>query len=107
MRDILIKIVKESLVKNIDYTHKLAESISDDLLAEGVIVPPVKVGQTVYCIRYDKARKPFVKALGVCSVTMYGKGGFTVFTTKEDTLGKTVFLSKEEAEKSLEERKEK
>lgn len=48
MRDRLTKIVKESLVKNIDYTHRLAENITDDLLTNGVIAPPCKVGQTVY-----------------------------------------------------------
>lgn len=48
MRDRLIEIVKESLVKNIDYTHSLAENITDDLLANGVIVLPCKVGETVY-----------------------------------------------------------
>ena len=74
---------------------------ADHLLANCVITPPCKVGQTVYCIRYDKARKPFVKPLVVLSVTICGKGRFTVFTTKEDTLGKTVFLTKEEAEEAL------
>lgn len=62
---------------------------------------PCKAGQTVYCIRYDKARKPFVKPLGVLSITAYGKGGFTVFTTKEDTWGITAFATAEEAEKAL------
>lgn len=80
-----------------------AESIADYLLSEGVVVPPMKVGQTVYCIRYDKARKPFVKPLGVLSVTICANGGFRVFTTKEDTCGKTVFLTREEAEQALRE----
>ena len=105
MRNRLIDIVKESLVKNIDYTHRLAENITDDLLANGVIVPPCKVGDTVYCIRYDKARKPFVKPIGVLSITSFGKGGFTVFTTKEDTWGITAFATAEEAEKAIEERR--
>ena len=83
-----------------------AEVIADHLLANGIIVPPCKVGQTVHCIRYDKARKPFVKPLVVLSITMYGKGGITVFTSKEDTLGKTAFLTREEAEKALAERSE-
>lgn len=77
----------------------------EDKIEQGALVElPCKVGQAVYCVRYDKARKPFVKPLGVLSVTMYGKGGFTVFTTKEDTLGKTVFLTREEAERVLERR---
>lgn len=110
MRDRLIELIKarhlEWLRKEYDReTDKnVCEYLADHLLAEGVIVPPCKVGQTVHCIRYDKARKPFVKPLVVLSITMYGKGGITVFTSKEDTLGKTVFLTREEAEKALAER---
>lgn len=66
---------------------------------------PCEIGQTVYCIRYDKARKPFVKPLGVCSVTVWGKGGLTVFTTKEDSWGVTAFATPEEAEAKLREMK--
>lgn len=68
---------------------------------EKVVDLPCKVGQTVYCIRYDKARKPFVKPLGILSITAYGKGYFTIFTTKEDTWGITAFATAEEAEKAL------
>lgn len=75
--------------------------LADHLLAEGVIVPPCKVGQTIYCIRFDKTRKAFVKPLGVLSISAYGKGNFTVFTTKEDTWGITAFATAEEAEKAL------
>jgi hypothetical protein len=101
MRDRLIEILKKS---GASFENALPEEIADYLLKNGVIVPPVKVGQTVYCIRYDKARKPFVKPLGVLSVTICGKGEFTIFTTREDMLGKTVFLAREEAEKALAER---
>lgn len=80
-----------------------AEHFADYLLTNGVIVPPCKVGDTVYCIRYDKARKPFVKPLGVLSITAYGKGKFTVFTTKEDLWCVTAFPTREEAEKTLKE----
>ena len=98
MRDRLTKMIQNSVG---GCAKHWAEIIADNLLANGVIVQPVKVGQTVYCIRYDKARRAFVKPLVVLSITMYGKGGFTVFTTKEDTLGKTVFLAREEAEQAL------
>lgn len=78
-----------------------ADLIAVKLINEGAIVPPCKVGQTVYCIRYNKARQSFVKPLGVLSITTYGKGRFTVFTTKEDTWGITAFATAEEAEKVL------
>lgn len=77
------------------------EKIADHLLANGVIVPPCKLRDTVYCIRYDKARKPFIKPLEVLSITLFHTGDFAIFTTKEDILGKTVFLTREEAENAL------
>ncbi len=80
--------------------------VADHLLSEGIIVPPCKVGQTVYCIRYDKSRKPFVKPIGVLSITSFGKGRFTVFTTKEDTWCITAFATAEEADKAIAERRE-
>lgn len=80
------------------------QHLADHLLANGVIVPPCKVGQTVFCIRYDKARKPFVKPLEICSIASFGAGKFMVFTTKLDTWGVTAFATREEAEKALAER---
>ena len=77
------------------------QRIADHILADGWIRPPCKVGQTVYCIRYDIKRKPFIKPLEVLTITIYANGRFTVITTKEDIWGKTVFLTKEDAEKAL------
>ena len=62
MRERLTKLVMDSLVKNIDYTCKLAENITDDLLANGVIVPPCKVGDVVYVL----ATKHPCYACGFC-----------------------------------------
>lgn len=46
MRDRLIGIITELLQSN----EKVSvEMIADELLSEGVIVPPCKVGDTVYC----------------------------------------------------------
>lgn len=88
------------------FIESISEDLADYLLANGVIVPPCKVGDTVFCIRYDKARKPFVKPLEICSIASFGAGKFMVFTTKLDTWGVTAFATKEEAEKALKERKE-
>ena len=107
MRDRLIELLEKADQTVIGFSIEGdVEVLADELLAEGVIVPPCKVGQTVYCVRYDKARKPFIKPLGILSVTVWGKGKVTIFTTKEDTLGVTAFLSQEEAEKALAERSE-
>jgi hypothetical protein len=43
-------------------TH-LTELMADDLLANGVIVPPCKVGDTVYCIEHKTIHECVVKTL--------------------------------------------
>ena len=122
MRDRLIEIVKESLVKNIDYTHRLAESITDDLLANGVIVPPLWAGQTVYYYNHYLGGV-FAYLIDNVGVGYLGKSGiywtFEAACHDEETdelldcldfdldyIGKTVFLTREEAEKALAERSE-
>ena len=94
-----------------------AETIADYLLENGVIVPPVYVGGTVYEIR-RKAVSPSGRETncGICTISflkhcinigseLYVKGKPYV---KSDfyRLGKTVFLTREEAEKALEERED-
>jgi hypothetical protein len=64
------------------------------------------VGDTVYCIRYDKARKPYVKPLEVHTITVWRSKNFSVFTTKEEIWNKSAFATKEEAESALAERRE-
>ena len=115
MRDRLVEIVKSSLMKHIDKSCKLAENITDDLLSEGVIVPPCKVGDTLYVISQmrDKRMLPFINSYEVTSITIKRKsmaiyhemdGFIKIF--KQSDFGKTVFLTKEEAEKALAERSE-
>ena len=106
MRDRLIELLKKAdeYASGVCTDYDEAQEVcADYLLAEGVIVPPCKVGQTVFCIRYDKLREPFVKPLGVLSVTTHGKGRFIVFTTKEDIWGVTAFATAQEAEEKLKE----
>lgn len=81
------------------------EQIADYLLANGVIVPPCKVGDIVYIIGAFTGQKVFDT---VQSITFTGDGvclnlkcGAVVVPQQ---LGKTVFLTKEEAEKALAER---
>ena len=64
-------------------------------------IPPCKRGDVVYCIRHNPCTGYYVKTLTVCTVTIWEPGRFSVFTTKEDELGKTVFLTREEAEAAL------
>lgn len=133
MRERLIKIVKESLVKNIDFTHKLAENITDDLIANGVIVPPCKVGDTAYAISESR-----IVECRCCEIMIHGsemsvetehncdynckgcpfnawvqdysgehscQGEYGTCFFSFDDFGKTVFLTREEAEQALEKMK--
>ena len=101
MKDRLIEIVKESLVKNIDYTHRLAENITDDLLANGVIVPSNKPlplideGDRVLCpiCETDLMGCYFGYEEHPTVITCYGCGAW---------LDSTKAVDREEAEKTLE-----
>jgi hypothetical protein len=90
------------------------EYIADHLLANGVIVPPCKVRDVFY--RLIRIReKPCIDELKVSSLTIKADGSYkirltsglyrSVFEITPNTLRQTVFLSREEAEKALEETK--
>ncbi len=68
---------------------------------------PCKLGDTVYRIRkkpYPIVLERFVVKITLC-FNHKGQYEWQIFTTTEDTLGKTVFLTKAEAEKKLKELK--
>jgi hypothetical protein len=79
--------------------------VADHLLANGVIVPPISVGQTVYrvytrsWVGEDKVCELNISNRGICYVDDKGR------ETLCDKIGKTVFLSREDAEKALREEK--
>lgn len=100
----LIELIRENpYIMSVVPIWKIGE-VADHLLANGVIVPPCKVGQTVYEFDYDFEREETY----VVDTTVTG---FAIITFEEihsfRQIGKTVFLSREDAEKALEERKEK
>lgn len=77
--------------------------IADYLLANGVIVPPCKVGDTVYYIHeggyrvYEGKVTNFIYVANKKSFGIHYDGGYGIF-------GRYVFLYREEAEKALAER---
>ena len=91
-----------------------AEIIADHLLSNGVIVPPCKVGDKVYKITRNKVKECKVVHIGLsaderCSsfnfIETYTDGTFyKSYSMVFDVIGKTVFLSKEEAEEALKEK---
>ena len=122
-RDRLIELVdkaKEEYANDIT-DHTETDYIVETLLNEGVILPPCKVGDIVYA----KYSAPYIKQLGVDDVGYYvvdnvthfgsdnyvfeahleNEDGYTVDTIAffQHEFGKTVFLTKEEAEQKLKE----
>lgn len=79
------------------------EAIADYLLANDVIVPPVKVGQSIY--RINRNRTEIYGPWDIVCMTIYvDETGF--FDDSDnwvtfDEIGKTVFLTREEAEQAL------
>ena len=119
MRDRLIE-----LISQIQYMGGLESSLADHLLANGVIVPPCKVGDTVYYINrsyhielkkdtiYEaKVVRIVTTSLGTSLVIqMRGEWGCIqqsnidcIETPDVKDFYRTVFLTKEEAEQALKE----
>lgn len=79
------------------------EYLADHLLANGVIVPPCKVGDTVYqtdSCRVYQSEIDYIEVHGF--VTIFYADGVAF---DERAIGDSIFLSREEAEKALAERR--
>ena len=98
-RERLIKLIYEALLdmsgKYIGDPTARCESIADYLLDHGVIVPPRKVGDTVYYMHngggrvYEGVVTSFIyvsdtKSFGIHCDGIYGKYGVYVFPTREE-----------------------
>ena len=106
MRDRLIELIKKvpyGVSVGAKFEQYFCKKVADHLLANGVIVPPCKVGDTVYRIskRYGEW---CVLPRTVCSIrySLDSRGNIAwyLFTTTEDRIGETVFLTSEEAEQA-------
>lgn len=98
---------------NISASSVILEEYAEDLLANGVIVPPCKVGAEIFGVfdNDDEQRKEIYEGKVICFsldennllwARMRYKTGLTYWHTIDD-FGKTVFLTKEEAEEKLKE----
>ena len=97
------------LISKVQYLGGLEEKVADYLLANGVIVPPCKVEDKIYmlvtrhtvCFEYPNGKMQKVKNQHTfIKETYLTKLNF--FKVLDD-FGKTVFLTKEEAEQKLKE----
>lgn len=126
-RERLIRLLEQAKEKAIDTIGSLNNGFgawyADHLLANGVVCPPCKVGDTVwvnwehykgvkktcpvkvYALRFDtKKNNMRICVEGYFKISYYG-GNYTHHyngTFAWDSVGKTVFRSREEAEAALE-----
>lgn len=127
MRNRLIELFKKTDYKifpNCTISANLANQFSeyalndivDKFLEKGVIVPLCKKGDTVYVVDYTQLGNMMfectIEEISHCSYGTYYHLNWGLHiprfkACKEDSFGKTVFLTREEAEKALKERKEK
>lgn len=82
-----------------------ASKLADHLLANGVIVPPCKVGDSIFRVGNGEIWEWLIEHIEIygdeIGVVDDGENYFT-----PDKIGKTVFLAKEEAEAKLKEMNE-
>lgn len=110
MRDRLVE-----LIAKVQYMGGLEGKLADHLLAEGVIVPPCKVGDKAYHLTGIDTRKELdltdIFEGKVCSISKQEDGlwifcrynnGLT-YWYKESDIGRKLFLTREEAERALKE----
>lgn len=87
------------------YKHIL-ENITDYLLENGVIVPPVKIGQMVYRISFTRGtRTKYIQATTISRIAINDDGLWLFCSCNpiaKCKYGELVFLTKEEALKELE-----
>lgn len=98
MRDRLIELIAESAIKG-DYT--CIPDVADYLLANGVIVPPCNVGQTIYYNCCGKIYEGKCHAITIhdgnrIQVHLYDFDGDNASYSSKD-----IYTSREEAEKAL------
>ena len=99
MRDRLIEMLDKAFLESEDnYGIPNMEQVADYLISNGVIVPPCMIGDTLYSVKpkffVDRIAKVYVK-------------GFSVFIESNsqiipiDRIGKDLFFTESEAEKSI------
>ena len=103
MKDRLIELLSKCCAKNLNVTNLLEFEkliFADYLIENGVIVPPCKVGDNLYYIPFGSTiTKWEIRSIEIRQDDIVFHCG-RIFFSKYD-IGKTVFLTKEEAEQAL------
>ena len=107
MRDRLIELLAMVEYQYTETHSIMTQNVADFLLQRGVIVPPCKVGQTVYKISYRKGSNvKYVEETTICRIAIDNEGIWLFCSCNpivKCKFGKLVFLTREEAEKALKE----
>lgn len=86
-----------------------AEVVADYLLDNGVIVPPCKIGDTVYRITFAYGKWE-IRARECIKLSWFKKHDGEIYwvicSSKDDILGDSVFLTEEEAREAIKEREQ-
>ena len=92
------------------YYKSTITKIADFLLANGIIVPPCKVGDTAYVVDYTRLGNMIFEC-EIEEISHFSYGTYYYLNwglhiprfkaCQEDSFGKTVFLTREEAEQAL------
>lgn len=123
MRDRLIELIDYACNDYASYSTEMAQAgnygiesmgefIAAEILADGWIRPPMRIGQICYIIRYDfSEQKDYIEECKVSCITQKKNGEFTIRISETkysathnfspEEIGETIFLTKEEAEQVL------
>ena len=105
MRDRLIELIGKSFAEESEKRLVItAQYTADYLLASGVIVPPCKVGDKVYRISSRTPRTLFIEETTISRIAIDNEGVWVFCTCNpisRRVFGKTVVLTREEAEQAL------
>ena len=117
MRDRLIELLKQGdktfadkyTGKVMSHIDELYDFIADYLLANGVIVPPVTIGQKVWELCQWKYRDTEIREGKISMIQQKADKSWKirisvnhfVYDITPDKIGKTIFLTREEAEAKL------
>lgn len=123
MRERLIELIADARNEYYDYSDELHEEgmsvpesseeyIADYLLANGVVVMPCKVGDVVYMWKIELIREPQLCEFIIRKIQREenAKGTYNLYCADngqmakvfdDNDIGKTVFLTREDAERAL------
>ena len=93
-----------SVTTSADDSRTFEDVISEELVANGAVLPQAKIGGTVYILGGGRVREEEVKKICIHSNGLsyaFNWRGMGYEWVSDTDFGKTVFLTREEAERAL------